>query len=285
MREHGADGIDGNTEIGQDSGVGVPEAVEGDVAGDSGGLEPVREGAAELPFGDAGEDVSGAGLPEEFVCFLGDREEGFGFCLLGADADAAAAVRVLADVLPFEGHDVTDTEAGEAAEEGSALGDVVLAGRFVEGADFFQGEELFVDLNGVHLGEVVVEVFRKEPVFVGLLEDGTEAHPVVGLGVLAKGFVSGVLAFGGLEVVHELSAEVYGEFSEGAPAVAEVLEVEEGAFVAAGVRHCNFLEVGEEIHLHSAFVNEAELLVDDGDFPEGADGLGLLEFFGISFPL
>lgn len=285
MREHGADRVDGDTQVREDGGVGVPEAVEGDVPGDSGGLKPLRKGAAQLPFGDTTEDKAFAGFPEKLVGFFADGKEEVGFGLDGADSDAVATVRVLLDILPGEGHDITDTEAGEAAEEGGPFGCLVLTGGLVEGADFFKGEELFADLYGFHLIQVHVEVLGEKLIPVRLFEDGTEAAPIIGLGILGKDLVSGVLALGRLEIDHELLAKVYRHFAESAFSVAEILKMQVSPFVAAGAGLRNLLKVGQEIHLQAPTVNEPVLFIDDGDFPQSPDGLGLLELFGIGFPL
>ena len=110
--EHLADGVDVHSSGDEQGGVGVVEAVEGDVFGDAGLLEPRLQAEVDHIAVETFEYEAGAGRAADGEGFAADGDGGFCVGLFGADADAFAAVREVLDVLPAEGEDVADSKPG-----------------------------------------------------------------------------------------------------------------------------------------------------------------------------
>lgn len=94
----------------------MTEAVEGDVLVNSCVCNPILKFCLYEAIVEAFEYFAFAGSAAEFVGFFGDWKSGTCLGLLGGDAKAVAAVRVLGDVFPFEVADIAEAQTCEAAE-------------------------------------------------------------------------------------------------------------------------------------------------------------------------
>lgn len=158
MREHLGYGVDVGAASNEQGSVGVTEAVEGDVLGDSGCADPFLEVAVDHLPCESFEDLAGARLTAESEGFVTDWIERFGVGLLCADVEAPSTTRILLKVFPFEGEDIADTKSGQAAEEGSLLEYWELAWSVGKHAYFIQREVLAACLFGLKLLQLVIEV-------------------------------------------------------------------------------------------------------------------------------
>ena len=117
VSEHLADCVDICAVAQEQGGVGVAEAVECNVLGDSGCREPFLELVVDDGRGYVLEYESCAWLSAKFVGFVRDRECCLGLGLFCFDADAVASVWVGSKVFPGELEDVASSESCEAGEE------------------------------------------------------------------------------------------------------------------------------------------------------------------------
>lgn len=111
--------------------------VEGDVLGDTRRADPLLHvglGPAALQSLEDHSPLVGA-VADQIQRLLADGDDVLGTVLLGDDVYALAAGRVVHDVLPTEGEDVADAQAGHAGEERCRLQHGLLArclGQLVE---------------------------------------------------------------------------------------------------------------------------------------------------------
>lgn len=120
---------------------------------------------------------------------------------------------------------------------------------------------------------------------VGDGQQGPEGGPVSGCGVLVELLFLVLDELGGEEIFPESFAEFEGDVSHGAVAVDVLVEVV--------VRKCPVLVVllhlaavpGEKVHFGRATVNEAELMVEDGDLARGADAFRNPDLLRVVLPV
>ena len=196
-----------------------------------------------------------------------------------------AAVGIEGHVLPFEEHDVRDSEAGEDGEEGCALEYFVFAGGVVQGADFVDGEVVLVGLFEADAFQAVVEVLKEKFLLVGDVEEGAEGSPVGGSGVDAEMELRVAELAGGEKELAVLVAEIDIDFLEDALAAAEYLEVFVAGLPFVGTAFQLAAEVFEEVHPEFALVCKSELFLHDGKFTFGSYGFGLFQLFVIATTL
>ena len=266
-----------------EGGEGVTEAVEGDVLGYAGILQPVLERFLRVVALEVLENESSAGLAAEFIGLLREGKGGFGVGLFGLDADAPATVLGFYNVAPIEREYVADTQAGETTEKGGFLQIGRVAGRGGQLTDFFDGEVLSAPVHGLDGFEVVVDVLLQEFLLISDFEEAAEGGPVSGGGILGE-FLAGVLELFGIEqVVAEAFAEGDRDVAHLAFASAVVAEMVVDTNPLLVLRVQFGLEVGEEVHLQLGAVQEVVLAADDGQFALGAErfGLGDFHFIGI----
>ena len=113
--------------------------VECDLLGDSSRTDPpfhVSLGPAALQSLEDHSPLVGA-VADQVQCFLADGDDVLGAVLLGDDVYALATGRIVYDVLPAEGEDVADAQAGHAREERCCLQHGLLAGCFGQFVELF----------------------------------------------------------------------------------------------------------------------------------------------------
>ncbi len=151
MGEHLGDGVDVGSSGYEQGGVGVAEAVEGDVFVDSGGFHPVFEPSVHKLTGESFEDFAFGRTAAEFESLGADGDGGFGVGLFGFDADAFASRRVVLDVAPFELEYVAEAKAGEAGEESCGFKDGIVASGVRKSLEFFLCEIFALGFLGLYL--------------------------------------------------------------------------------------------------------------------------------------
>ena len=113
--------------------------MEGDVFGDPCRADPLLHvglsPAALQPLEDH-PPLVGA-VADQVQCFLADGDDVLGAVLLGDDVHALATGRIVHDVLPTEGEDVADAQAGHAGEERCRLQHGLLARCLGQLVEFF----------------------------------------------------------------------------------------------------------------------------------------------------
>ena len=117
----------------------MPIGVEGDVLGDTRRADPLLHvglGPAALQSLEDHSPLVGA-VADQIQRLLADGDDVLGAVLLGDDVYALAAGRVVHDVLPAEGEDVADAQAGHAGEERCRLQYGLLAGCLGQLVEFF----------------------------------------------------------------------------------------------------------------------------------------------------
>ena len=80
----------------------MTKAVESDVLGDAGYLYPVFEVGGNKVRSQFLEHLTLSTLTAQGKCFIADRQDGIGLCLLGCDVEYPAAIARLLDILPLE---------------------------------------------------------------------------------------------------------------------------------------------------------------------------------------
>ena len=117
----------------------MPIGVEGDVLGDTRRADPLLHvglGPAALQSLEDHSPLVGA-VADQIQRLLADGDDVLGAVLLGDDVHALATGRVVHDVLPAEGEDVADAQAGHAREERCRLQYGLLAGCLGQLVEFF----------------------------------------------------------------------------------------------------------------------------------------------------
>lgn len=113
--------------------------MEGDVFGDSRRADPLLHvglGPAALQPLEDQSPVVGA-VADQVQRLLADGDDVLGAVLLRDDVHALAAGRVVHDVLPAEGKNIADAQAGHAGEERCRLQHGLLARRLGQFVEFF----------------------------------------------------------------------------------------------------------------------------------------------------
>ena len=119
---------------------------------------------------------------------------------------ALAAGRVVHDVLPAEGEDVADAQAGHAGEERCRLHHGLLAGSLGQLVELLDRKVLLDHVLGLDLFEEVVDVVADQPVTVEDFQKSPECRPISRCGVSCD--VSVTLEFlGRQQVLTELVAD------------------------------------------------------------------------------
>ena len=111
MGEHLADYVDVGTRAEEQGGVGVAEAVEGDVLLYACIGNPVLQFCLNEAVVEAFEHLALAWSAAEFIGFVSDWKGCASFCLFRGDAKAVATVWVLGDVLPFEVANISEAKS------------------------------------------------------------------------------------------------------------------------------------------------------------------------------
>lgn len=117
----------------------MPSTVEGDVLGDTRRADPlfhVGLGPTALQPLEDHAPLVGA-VADQIQRLLADGDNILGAVLLGDDVHALATGRIVHDVLPTEGEDVADAQAGHAGEERCRLQHGLLARCLGQLVEFF----------------------------------------------------------------------------------------------------------------------------------------------------
>ena len=133
--------------------------------------------------------------------------------------------RVVHDVLPAEGEDVADAQAGHAGEERCRLQYGLLARRFGQFVELFHRKIIFDYVLGLDLFEEVVDVVADQSVTVEDFQKSPECRPISRCGVSCD--VSVTLEFlCRQQVLTELVAEINVELLKSTFPMHEVAEME-----------------------------------------------------------
>ena len=96
----------------------MAEAVESDVLGDPGRLEPVLKRSMRMVALEVLEHESGGTSAAEPVSLIGQRQGRLRIRLLGPDPDAPASVLRFFNVTPIEGQYVADAQSSKTTKKG-----------------------------------------------------------------------------------------------------------------------------------------------------------------------
>lgn len=176
--KHLADGVDVCASGYEQCGVGVAEAMEGDVFVDSGGLNPFFQPSVDELACEALEYFAFGRSTAEFECLVTDGDGSFGIGLLCLDADAFTARWIVLDVVPFELEDVAQPESGEAGKQRGGFEDGVVAVRVRNFLEFFLCEVFPLCLLGFYLVKVVIYILFQVAFFEGDGKECAECAPV-----------------------------------------------------------------------------------------------------------
>ncbi len=119
--EHLAYSIYVGAAVQKEGGVGVPEAVEGDVLRDACCLEPAGKFFLDQGIGESLEYFFFASLATEIEGLVGDGEVSGCLCFLRDDTDAVPAIRILFYLVPGQVPDISETKPGQALFPDRAL--------------------------------------------------------------------------------------------------------------------------------------------------------------------
>ena len=275
--QHLRDRIDVRARCDLQRGVGVAEAVEGDVLLDACRRNPLFQRIVYHTARQSFEHRAAGLLAAQVDGLLTHGQYCLGLRLLRADSDAVAHIGCNLEVFPFQFEHIADAQSRQTREERCPFQHIYRAGRCRQSLQLVGCQIVLLHIFGLDFVEEVIDILPNQFIAVGGFKQPAEGREVTRRRIAGDFPVGQPQLMGVEQIVAETFAEFDGDVAEGTVPAREVGEVAVNRvpfFILSGA---HLAEVGEKVAAHLVVVEKVELLIDKRRYAQTANRLGLFK--------